>query len=84
MHLLPDVQGHAVSHQDEQRLFAEIDEMAALRPWRRVFLADGDALIIPQPRLVRIWKSCAGRSRPRTRRHLRQRQGDHEEERRGA
>jgi len=39
---------------DEERLFAEIDEVAAMRSWRRVFLADGDALIIPQPRLLRI------------------------------
>ncbi len=28
---------------DEARLFAEIDETAALRPWRRVFLEIGRA-----------------------------------------
>jgi radical SAM superfamily enzyme YgiQ (UPF0313 family) len=45
---------------DEARLFAEIDEMAALRSWPRVFLADGDALIIPQARLVRILDKLRG------------------------
>ncbi len=50
----PTYKGVRFRIKDEERLFAEIDEMAALRPWRRVFLADGDALIIPQARLVRI------------------------------
>ncbi|MDP8224925.1 MAG: radical SAM protein [Candidatus Lernaella stagnicola] len=50
----PTYKGARFRIKDEARLFAEIDEMAALRSWRRVFLADGDALIIPQARLVRI------------------------------
>lgn len=50
----PTYKGARFRIKDEARLFAEIDEMAALRPWRRVFLADGDALIIPQARLLRI------------------------------
>jgi radical SAM superfamily enzyme YgiQ (UPF0313 family) len=50
----PTYKGTQFRIKDEARLFAEIDEMAALRPWRRVFLADGDALIIPAERLVRI------------------------------
>lgn len=50
----PTYKGSRFRIKEEERLFAEIDEMAALRPWRRVFLADGDALIIPQPRLLRI------------------------------
>jgi len=56
----PTYKGTRFRIKDEQRLFAEIDEMAALRPWRRVFLADGDALIIPQPRLVRILEKLRG------------------------
>jgi len=51
----PTYKGRRFQIKDESRLFAEIDEMAALRPWRRVFLADGDALIIPQDRLLRIF-----------------------------
>jgi radical SAM superfamily enzyme YgiQ (UPF0313 family) len=50
----PTYKGRRFQIKDEDRLFAEIDEMAARRPWRRVFLADGDALIMPQPRLARI------------------------------
>jgi len=50
----PTYKGARFRIKDEERLFAEIEETAALRPWRRVFLADGDALIIPQPRLLRI------------------------------
>jgi radical SAM superfamily enzyme YgiQ (UPF0313 family) len=50
----PTYKGRRFQIKDEEQLFAEIDETAALRPWRRVFLADGDALIIPQARLLRI------------------------------
>lgn len=50
----PTYKGARFRIKDEERLFNEIDEMAAMRSWRRVFLADGDALIIPQKRLVRI------------------------------
>jgi radical SAM superfamily enzyme YgiQ (UPF0313 family) len=50
----PTYKGTPFRIKDEARLFAEIDETAALRPWRRVFLADGDALIVPQARLLRI------------------------------
>jgi len=32
----------------------EIEEVASYGPFRKVFLADGDALIIPQPKLVAI------------------------------
>lgn len=56
----PTYKGTRFRIKDEDRLFAEIDEMAALRPWRRVFLADGDALIIPQARLVRILEKLRG------------------------
>ncbi len=45
--------GRRFQIKEEKRLFDEIDEMSR-RPWRRIFLADGDALIIPQKRLVRI------------------------------
>lgn len=50
----PTYKGTRFRIKEEARLFAEIDEMAARRPWPRVFLADGDALIMPQPRLLRV------------------------------
>jgi len=40
---------------DLAQIKEEIDEMAGYGPFRRVFLADGDALIIPQPKLVAIF-----------------------------
>ncbi len=45
--------GRRFQIKDEKRLFDEIVEMSRYR-WRRAFLADGDALIIPQKRLVPI------------------------------
>ena len=38
-----------------EQIKEEIDEMAGYGPFRRVFLADGDALIIPQPKLLAIF-----------------------------
>jgi radical SAM superfamily enzyme YgiQ (UPF0313 family) len=56
----PTYKGTPFRIKDEARLFAEIDEMAAWRPWRRVFLADGDALIVPHDRLARILDKLCG------------------------
>jgi len=50
----PTYKGSRFRIKDFDRLREEIDEMAGVGRWRRVFLADGDALIIPQKRLVRI------------------------------
>ena len=56
----PTYKGTRFRIKDQARLEAEIDEMAGYGPrWSRVFLADGDALIIPQDRLVRIFDKIA-------------------------
>ena len=39
---------------DLDTIKSEIDEVALYDPFRKVFLADGDALIIPQPKLLAI------------------------------
>jgi len=47
----PTYKGRRFRIKDLEALKAEIDEAAAYGPFRKVFLADGDALIIPQPKL---------------------------------
>ncbi len=50
----PTYKGRPFRIKDLDRLKGEIDEAAPYGPFRKVFLADGDALIIPQPRLRTI------------------------------
>lgn len=50
----PTYKGRRFRIKDLDRIKAEIDEAAAYGPFRKVFLADGDALIIPQPKLKAI------------------------------
>jgi radical SAM superfamily enzyme YgiQ (UPF0313 family) len=47
----PTYKGRLFGIKDLERIKAEIDEAAPYGPFRKVFLADGDALIIPQARL---------------------------------
>ncbi|MBP1718973.1 MAG: oxygen-independent coproporphyrinogen oxidase, Fe-S oxidoreductase, partial [Deltaproteobacteria bacterium] len=47
----PTYKGRRFLIKDLEAIKAEIDEAAAYGPFRKVFLADGDALIIPQPKL---------------------------------
>ncbi len=48
----PTYKGRRFRIKDLDAVKAEIDEVAPYGPFRKVFLADGDALIIPQPRLL--------------------------------
>lgn len=50
----PTYKGRLFQIKDIEKIKAEIDEAASYGPFRKVFLADGDALIIPQPKLVAI------------------------------
>ena len=50
----PTYKGRRFRIKDLADIKAEIDEAASFGPFRKVFLADGDALIIPQPRLLAI------------------------------
>jgi radical SAM superfamily enzyme YgiQ (UPF0313 family) len=50
----PTYKGRRFRIKDPVRVKEEIDEMAPYGPFRKVFLADGDALIIPQDRLIAI------------------------------
>src|SRR5512136_356114 len=50
----PTYKGRRFRIKDLEAIKAEIDEAAAYGPFRKVFLADGDALIIPQPKLKAI------------------------------
>ena len=51
----PTYKGRRFRIKDWDRIKEEIDEMAEYGPFRKVFLADGDALIIPQPKLIAIF-----------------------------
>jgi radical SAM superfamily enzyme YgiQ (UPF0313 family) len=51
----PTYKGRRFRIKDLARIKEEIDEMAGYGPFPRVFLADGDALIIPQPKLLAIF-----------------------------
>jgi radical SAM superfamily enzyme YgiQ (UPF0313 family) len=50
----PTYKGRRFRIKDFEAIKAEIDESAPYGPFRKVFLADGDALIIPQPKLLAI------------------------------
>jgi len=50
----PTYKGRRFRIKDLDRIKEEIDEMAAYGPFRKVFLADGDALIMPQDKLIAI------------------------------
>ena len=50
----PTYKGRRFRIKDVDRIKEEIDEMAPYGPYRKVFLADGDALIIPQDKLNAI------------------------------
>ncbi len=50
----PTYKGRRFRIKDEEIIKREIDEVAPYGPWRKVFLADGDALIMPQPKLIAI------------------------------
>lgn len=50
----PTYKGRLFRIKELSRIQEEIDEAAPYGPFRKVFLADGDALIIPQPRLIAI------------------------------
>ena len=50
----PTYKGRRFRIKDIADIKAEIDEVASFGPFRKVFLADGDALIIPQPKLLAI------------------------------
>ena len=51
----PTYKGRRFRIKDLAQIRKEIDEMAPYGPFRKVFLADGDALIIPQTRLIAIF-----------------------------
>ena len=51
----PTYKGRRFRIKELAQIKEEIDEMAGYGPFRRVFLADGDALIIPQPKLLAIF-----------------------------
>ncbi|MDP8256860.1 MAG: radical SAM protein [Candidatus Alcyoniella australis] len=59
----PTYKGTRFRIKDQQQIEAEIDEVSSLFPYRRVFLADGDALIIPQPRLTAIMARLSNKIR---------------------
>lgn len=50
----PAYKGRLFQIKDLKKIKAEIDEASQWGPFRKVFLADGDALIIPQPKLLTI------------------------------
>ena len=50
----PTYKGRRFRIKDLDRVKEEIDEMAPYGPFRKVFLADGDALIMPQDKLIAI------------------------------
>lgn len=50
----PTYKGRRFRIKDLEIIKSEIDEAASYGPFRKVFLADGDALIIPQPKLLAI------------------------------
>jgi radical SAM superfamily enzyme YgiQ (UPF0313 family) len=50
----PTYKGRRFRIKDLDALKKEIDEVPPYGPFRKVFLADGDALIIPQPKLVAL------------------------------
>ncbi len=50
----PTYKGRRFRIKDLEDIKAEIDEAASYGPFRKAFLADGDALILPQPKLVSI------------------------------
>jgi len=51
----PTYKGRRFEIKDQDRLFAEIEEAASWGPYyRRVFLADGDVLIMPQKKLLPV------------------------------
>lgn len=50
----PTYKGRRFRIKDLEIIKAEIDEVAPYGPFRKVFLADGDALIIPQPKILAI------------------------------
>ena len=50
----PTYKGRRFRIKDIAEIKAEIDEAASFGPFRKVFLADGDALIVPQPKLLAI------------------------------
>jgi radical SAM superfamily enzyme YgiQ (UPF0313 family) len=50
----PTYKGRRFRIKDLELIKQEIEEAAPYGPFRKVFLADGDALIIPQPKLVAI------------------------------
>ena len=62
----PTYKGTHLRVKDFERFKADVDEMS-FRPWRRVFLADGDALVLPQrlllPRLKHLKERIAGLER---------------------
>jgi len=51
----PTYKGRRFRIKDLAQIKEEIDEMTGYGPFPRVFLADGDALIIPQPKLLAIF-----------------------------
>ena len=51
----PTYKGRRFRIKDLEQIKAEVDEMSEYGPFRKVFLADGDALIIPQPKLIAIF-----------------------------
>jgi radical SAM superfamily enzyme YgiQ (UPF0313 family) len=51
----PTYKGRRFRIKDLAQIKQEVDEMAGYGPFRRVFLADGDALIIPQLKLMAIF-----------------------------
>lgn len=53
----PTYKGRPFRIKDPGKIQSEIDECASYGPFRKVFLADGDALIMPQEQLLPIFKS---------------------------
>lgn len=50
----PTYKGRRFRIKDLEAIKKEIDQVAPFGPFRKVFLCDGDALIIPQPKLLAI------------------------------
>jgi radical SAM superfamily enzyme YgiQ (UPF0313 family) len=53
----PTYKGRRFRIKDPEQIQGEIDECAPYGPFRKVFLADGDALIMPQEQLLPVLKS---------------------------